>query len=262
MRNATGIPSRPERPGGQSPSFVHHDSFHEPDAAERYGGPPEPSDESLGFMPDGATRDRAKRMHYAAWRARTATTRREADRWHRRHLACRDMILLGNRKLVFRAVHKWHSSAQHADDMTSECQIVLIKAVAAFNPWMGIRFSTYAFTCLLRALSRLSRRQDADRLTHSLSLESLRDRVPCSAALDAKSTAPEMGDVEDYLRDEHPLLTPREKTVLIRRFHLRDEGSKTETLKQVGRELGLSKERVRQVQVTALGKLREALLAG
>ena len=260
MRIATGLSSQANGPANQSPSFIHHDTFENPDADYLYGGMPELIDESLNFMPDEATCDHAKRMHYAAWRIRTAATRREASHWHRRHLHCRDMILMGNRKLVHRAVHKWRSLARFADDMTGECQIVLIKAVAAFNPWMGIRFSTYAFTCLLRALSRLSRRQDADRLAHSLSLESFRDREPANA-VESRSSSPEIGQVEDYLRDGHPLLTPREKTVLIRRFHLRDEGTKTETLKQVGRELGLSKERVRQVQVSALGKLREALVA-
>jgi DNA-directed RNA polymerase sigma subunit (sigma70/sigma32) len=55
-------------------------------------------------------------------------------------------------------------------------------------------------------------------------------------------------------------LTPREKSVLIRRYHLRDDLPRTDTLEQVGRELGLSKERVRQLQWSALGKLRAALL--
>ncbi len=50
--------------------------------------------------------------------------------------------------------------------------------------------------------------------------------------------------------------------MLTRRFHLNDEARSTETLEQVGRDLGLSKERVRQVQMAALGKLRSVLLAG
>ena len=49
--------------------------------------------------------------------------------------------------------------------------------------------------------------------------------------------------------------------MLLRRFSL-DERAKSGTLEQVGRELGLSKERVRQVQASALGKLRKALLEG
>jgi RNA polymerase sigma factor (sigma-70 family) len=65
--------------------------------------------------------------------------------------------------------------------------------------------------------------------------------------------------LNDYLRAEHPLLTSREKTVLRLRYCHVD--GRPDTLEQVGRNLGLSKERVRQLQSAALGKLREALLA-
>ena len=67
--------------------------------------------------------------------------------------------------------------------------------------------------------------------------------------------------LDEYLKEEHSLLTPREKIVLTRRFHLNNEAPKTETLEQVGRDLGLSKEWVRQVQMSAFGKLRDALLS-
>jgi DNA-directed RNA polymerase sigma subunit (sigma70/sigma32) len=67
--------------------------------------------------------------------------------------------------------------------------------------------------------------------------------------------------VVQYLHEDHELLTQRERCVLLRRYRFDDSGSKTETLEQVGRELGLSKERVRQVQMSALDKLRSALLA-
>jgi DNA-directed RNA polymerase sigma subunit (sigma70/sigma32) len=64
-----------------------------------------------------------------------------------------------------------------------------------------------------------------------------------------------------YFREEDSLLTAREKFILSRRFQLLGETARTETLDQVARELGLSKERVRQLQAGALGKLREALWA-
>ena len=65
----------------------------------------------------------------------------------------------------------------------------------------------------------------------------------------------------EYLQENHQLLSSREKRVLMRRFSL-DDQAKAGTLEQVGRELGLSKERVRQVQASALSKLRKALLEG
>jgi RNA polymerase sigma factor (sigma-70 family) len=249
-------PARPADKG--EPHFIFHPSFEEADAARVLGAAPDDGDASLGFMPDDTTRDCTRRMHYAAWRAAQAPTHREAARWRQRYYDCRDRVVVGNRKLTFRAVQKWGAPRQLADDLAAECQIVLIKAVAAFNPWLGIRFSTYAFTCLMRALSRLSQRQAADRLSRSLPLGCLRDGEPCYVAAEEPS-GPDIARLDTYLRADQKLLTPRERTVLLRRY-CPDDG-RAGTLEQVGHELGLSKERVRQLQSAALGKLREALLA-
>ncbi len=64
--------------------------------------------------------------------------------------------------------------------------------------------------------------------------------------------------LDEVLGDQSAVLSPREKLVLIQRFCLNDK-QKTGTLEQVGKNLGLSKERVRQVQARALDKLRAVL---
>ena len=53
-------------------------------------------------------------------------------------------------------------------------------------------------------------------------------------------------------------LDDREQTIIVRHFGL--SGDK-QTLEQLGRELGISKERVRQVESRALDKLRTNALA-
>jgi RNA polymerase sigma factor (sigma-70 family) len=239
--------------------FIYHDSFPEPAAERAYAGTHVQDNDSMGFLSDDSTRDWARRMHYAGWRTCTATTRREASRWRRSYFECRDRVVLGNRKLTFRAVRKWGPPVQFADDMAAECQIVLIKAVAAFNPWLNIRFSTYAFTCLMRALSRLAQRLAHDRLSRALPLECLPFGEPSNPRQQGPAE-PGFDVLQEYFRAEHELLTPREKSVLLRRYPLHNPALKTETLAQVGRDLGLSKERVRQVQFSALDKLRAALL--
>jgi RNA polymerase sigma factor (sigma-70 family) len=261
MSNASRNRQPAKPPTSKGPFFVYHASFEEAGAERTYGrAAANNDDQSLAFMPDDVTRDCTKRMHYAAWRSCGAGTERGATHWRRVYHDHRDRIVLGNRKLIYRAVHKWGSISQIADDMVGECQIVLIKAVAAYNPWLGIRFSTYAFTCLMRALSRLSQRHAADRLFRSLSLESLPHGEPSYVSPEVQS-APRIALLGEYLRYDDPLLTTREKLVLSRRFQLNEQPASIETLEQVGRDLGLSKERVRQVQKLALGKLRHALLA-
>ena len=84
----------------------------------------------------------------------------------------------------------------------------------------------------------------------------LRSRVK---KLDAEFPAAGLWGIEEYLRADHPLLSYREKVIISRRYGVR-EGADMLTLAEVGQELGLSKERVRQMQASALGKLRSALL--
>jgi RNA polymerase nonessential primary-like sigma factor len=52
-------------------------------------------------------------------------------------------------------------------------------------------------------------------------------------------------------------LTEKQREVIARRFGLR--GFEPSTLEEVGREIGLTRERVRQIQVEALKRLREIL---
>ncbi len=54
-------------------------------------------------------------------------------------------------------------------------------------------------------------------------------------------------------------LTPREVAILQRRFGLNGGGE--QTLEQVSRTVGLTRERIRQIQKRALEKLREKLAA-
>ena len=86
-------------------------------------------------------------------------------------------------------------------------------------------------------------------------LQRLRD----GEELEPELTSSSHFNVFEFLRDEHPLLSMREKMILRLRF-CSPEIISNPTLAIVGKELGLSKERVRQVQALALDKLKKALL--
>jgi RNA polymerase primary sigma factor/RNA polymerase sigma factor len=210
------------------------------------------------YMPDEVTRDYARRMHYAAYRWKRAKGVAAAVKWKNNYVHLRDEIVMGNRKLVYQAVRRRMAMSNRADDLIGDCQIVLIQAVAAYNPWLGIRFSTYAYTCLVRALSRLSQRLANDWLSRSASLDLLPDGEP-SQKRNQDPVSTRIWGLDDYLRADHPLLSLREKRILSLRYGVR-EGSNTRTLAQVGETLGLSKERVRQMQAAAIDKLRSAIL--
>jgi len=62
---------------------------------------------------------------------------------------------------------------------------------------------------------------------------------------------------EAWIADAMTVLTDREREIIQRR----KLGEDTDTLEAIGNDLGISKERVRQIETQALGKLKAALLA-
>lgn len=241
--------------------FVDHPSFQEKSASTLYrrAGNLERAAASASHLPDEVTRELAKAMHYAAYRLREACDAIKARIWRQRYVELRNQIVVGNRKLIFRAVHSRVRDPQFAEDCAAECHIVMIRAVAAYNPWLGIRFSTYAFTCLLRELTRLVQKQSKDRLRQAVSFDD-------SVAEDAFEVEANDAGFDDsgatvgkFFAAEHTLLDDREKRVLSQRFGFNSDGSPVK-LKDIGSELKISKERVRQLQNSGLNKLREAVV--
>ncbi|MBL1376667.1 RNA polymerase sigma factor RpoS [Zobellella iuensis] len=87
------------------------------------------------------------------------------------------------------------------------------------------------------------------------------DKALLDVITDERDTDPETETQEDDMRLSlvHWLeeLNPKQREVLARRFGLL--GYEASTLEDVGREIGLTRERVRQIQVEALRRLKEIL---
>jgi RNA polymerase nonessential primary-like sigma factor len=87
--------------------------------------------------------------------------------------------------------------------------------------------------------------------------KSLVDIIPDSKNYDPEYST-EDDDIKASLLDWLDELNPKQKEVLARRFGLL--GYEPSTLEEVGREINLTRERVRQIQVEGLRRLREILL--
>jgi RNA polymerase nonessential primary-like sigma factor len=84
----------------------------------------------------------------------------------------------------------------------------------------------------------------------------LSDTIPDHQASDPM-TLLQNSDLNDSIDGWLTELTEKQREVLCRRFGLR--GHEINTLEQVGREIGLTRERVRQIQVEALKRLRDIM---
>jgi RNA polymerase primary sigma factor len=174
--------------------------------------------------------------------------------WSRRWQQIRNHIAAKNIGLVHLVSRRFRSGVVDEDDLLSEAMYSLGRAIDRFNPWKGFRFSTYACNAMIRALSR--RRKGETRYRNLFPVQH-----------DASYEKPtEPGDFREELwleRLRRALernlgeLTEMEATVLTHRFFA--EECSVRTFQEIGTLIGLSKERVRQIQNIALRKLREVL---
>ena len=193
-------------------------------------------------------------LHTCAFRAsRRGVTQTRRAAWVQRWIAIRDALIERNVGLVWSMITQFGYANVERDEQGSAAMMALIKSVDAFNPWLGFKFSTYACNAIRRALILVAKKQGKNRVSVSLEFA-------------AQAAQPEVGDpglelyterVSRALAKNLGRLDDRETTVVRSRFPL--DGRRSRTLSEIGNAMGLSKERVRQIQNVALTKLRKVL---
>ncbi len=181
-------------------------------------------------------------------------------RWHRKAELVREQIAETNLALVLAMAKRTRMSEVDFADLVSEGNMALLRAVDKFDAGRGYKFSTYACRAILKAFSR-----------QGMKLSKYRQRFPTdfdpklerSNFLETKRGTFEKDAAEEVKRivlDNRADLTDVERTVIEHRFGL--EAGETErpmTLEQVGQIIGVTKERVRQIQNKAMEKIRLTL---
>ncbi len=166
--------------------------------------------------------------------------------------AIRNRIIGSYLTLVIFIVKKYGEPGQDFFDLVSAGNVSLIQASERFDFARGARFSTYATWAILNDFARRIPRERSRRVQFATGREEL-----LHALTDHRgSDLPDATDQEQsrkVIRTMLGSLDGREQTIIVRRFGLAGE---KQTLVQVGRELGISKERVRQLESRALDKLR------
>lgn len=179
----------------------------------------------------------------------------EREGWSRRWRDIRECLVKRNLGLAYSMLSRIRSPDPDQDDRVSEALYGLTRAVERFNPWKGYRFSTYACNVIVRALIRRARHERRYRGLFP---------VQQDAYLECPSQPPDLRvglwaeRLNRAIEANSAELTDIEATVIAHRFPGR--GGRCMTFQKIGRAVGLSKERVRQIQNVALKKLKVILL--
>jgi RNA polymerase sigma factor (sigma-70 family) len=167
----------------------------------------------------------------------------------------KNFLIRSNLRLVVSIAKKHMKANTNFFEMVSDGNMSLIKAIEKFDYTKGNKFSTYATWAVMknyaRSIPQEAKIQDRFRTgNEEVFLFSEEER--------GNQFAEEIRHHQqhDALMDILQQLDPREREILVRRFGL-DEKTEPLTLEQVGEYLGVTKERIRQLESRALRKLKQ-----
>jgi RNA polymerase primary sigma factor len=168
-------------------------------------------------------------------------------------------IIEANLRLVVNVARKHTSSGANLLDLVSEGNISLMNAVEKFDYSRGFRFSTFASWTIAKDYAH----KIPDRIgrlgkSGTASLANIHRELRTEDAADFAAIERAHQSLTQVIRNN---LTEHEQYVITNRFGLVGGPirKQTKTLAQIGEEMNLSKERIRQIELLALQKLRQCL---
>lgn len=180
----------------------------------------------------------------------------EIESLYEQAVATKNQIVRANLRLVVSIAKRHVGVWDNFFELVSDGNMSLIRAVEKFDYARGNKFSTYASWAIMKNFARTipdeHRQRDRFRTSHSEMFTATEERRSDQYEQESAQSQREaqIGKILERL-DE------REAKIIISRFGL-DHSHEPQTLKEVGAEMGVTKERVRQIEARALSKLRVA----
>ena len=185
---------------------------------------------------------------------------RELLRWYRRATRYREQIAETNLALVLAMAKRTRMSEVDFADLVSEGNMALLRSVDKFDCGRGFKFSTYACRAILKAFSRQGMKLSKYRQRFPTDFDPAMEKSNHLELVRRDRELDAAAEVKHIVENNEAELTPVERTVIYHRFGLAgDKNTDPLTLEQVGQIIGVTKERVRQIQNKALDKIRLAI---
>ena len=168
-------------------------------------------------------------------------------------LAVKNQIISANLRLVVSIAKRHVGPSNDFFHLVSDGNMSLIRAVEKFDYARGNKFSTYASWAIMKNFARTIPEENYRR-----------DRFVTGHEEMFEAAADNRTDEHEYESSQKKMqvavkgmlgrLDDRERRIIICRYGI--NGASEQTLEQLGKELGITKERVRQIESRAQDKLR------
>jgi len=178
--------------------------------------------------------------------------------WHRVESEARACLVRSNLPLVLSMARRIRIHGVEFGDLVSEGNMALLRAVDGFDCSRGFKFSTYACRAILKSFARLAAKSNKYRSRFPAEFDPAYEKSDWSDTQRQEAAKYCTEQLVRILQNNIAFLTPVELEVIKGRFAFGSEKER-KTLVEMGEKLGLTKERVRQIQKKAVSKLRIAL---
>jgi RNA polymerase primary sigma factor len=186
-------------------------------------------------------------------RARTEDLNAVEDLQHQaQHI--KDLLVNCNMRLVVSIAKRHSAQTDNFFELLSDGNVSLLRAVEKFDFGRGNKFSTYASWAIMKNFARSIPEEKHRRERYVTGHDELFEAAPDNRSDEHEIVA----SAEQATHKVNRLLEyldPRERQIIRLRAGL-DSGAEGMTLEKIGEQLGITKERVRQLNVRAMKKLR------
>ncbi|MBX9680185.1 MAG: sigma-70 family RNA polymerase sigma factor [Gemmataceae bacterium] len=177
----------------------------------------------------------------------------QVELWLQEANGIKDLLVACNMRLVVSIAKRHGNQTDNFFELLSDGNMSLLRAVEKFDYFRGNKFSTYASWAIMKNFARSIPEEKTRRERYVTGAEELFDAAP-----DGRTDEQEMlASAEQASHRVNRLLEyldPREREIIRLRAGLDNEEGLT--LEKIGEKLGITKERVRQLNVRAMKKLR------
>jgi RNA polymerase sigma factor (sigma-70 family) len=211
------------------------------------------------FLQYNYARYRLSELIEAQNKRRTGPRAQKMVLWYQRAMNTRSKLVRANMALVLAMGKRTRIPNVEFTELISEGNMALLRSVEKFDVARGFKFSTYACRAILKSFNRLATKTGRYRTHFPTEFDPDLERSDWDVMKHDIQKKDSVEALMEIISRNRANLSQIERTVVVERFALGTDRRKGRTLAEVGKIVGLTNERVRQIQNLALGKIKDAL---